>query len=205
MASRRAQAAIIVGGAVIVGGLVAILTYEELRSSPPTDQPPPISSQEVGFRFEDHRIVDHALGFSIDAPEPWARWQPPFDAGLLTSKLGVFLRHPDGVLINVNAGLRMPGTGIEPTLHGVLQDKLDQYGDAMEDVQWGREQLAGRFMARTVTLSLHQQGILVRGKIWAFATGSYWLNLMCSAPAPMFDEGERLCREVFDTFGAQSP
>lgn len=202
---RVVRVAVLVGFLVAgLGGLAGVAWFETRGQTTP--RPVPRVTDDPRFRYDDPLLVSGALGLILDAPPPWSRWiVAPDGGGVSTTADVLFLRHTDGVLLSAAAAMPQEGSGIEPTLRGILEDKIKQYGSQLDDIEWSRERLGNLVDARALAFTLHHQGVAVRSKTWMFVSGSYWVTFGCSAGAPVFATvGEAQCLKAFNSMRLQA-
>ncbi len=165
----------------------------------PATAPPEIPAPTL--RFADGRLVLDPARVVVTVPPPWAPWadvdRPEADAEGAPAAT-VTLRHPAGAVLLAVATIRAPGSGTEPTLRDILEDKRKKYG-AVADVAWADERAAG-FPVRTLAFTVTVSSRTTRLKLWMLGNDAYWLNFTCMAPAAEFAAREKDCRAVVDGF-----
>jgi hypothetical protein len=182
--------------------VVAAIELVACRGKGETHAAPSAASADPpapSFRFTEGRLVLEPARVSVDVPAPWAPWtidDPRIDRQLSPGSMVAFQR-PDGSMLMVLASRHSPGTGIEPTLRGILEDKRKQYG-TVDDVVWAADRVGG-FSVRTLAFSVAVESLPVRFKMWMLGNEAYWVNFICTALATDFTGPEADCRSVVDT------
>ena len=148
---------------------------------------------DPSLRFVDRRLLVDPAGVAVTVPDPWTAGDLPVGPGM-----SVVLRHPAGANLLAVATRRSPGTGSEPTLRGILEDKRKQYGD-VGDVVWNVERVGG-FPARTLAFTPRPPEGTVRLKVWMLGNDAYWVTFTCGAAVADFAAREADCHAVVDTF-----
>ena len=188
--------------AVVVATIALVACRGKGSESDATPPPVSVDPPPPRLRFADGRLVVDPASVSVDVPAPWAPWTTA-DRRLDILPLPgatVAFRHPDGAMLTVVATRRSPGTGSEPTLRDILEDKRREYGTT-SDVVWADDRVGGypvRTLAFTVTVASHD----MRLEMWMLGNEAYWVNFICMAPASDFTARERDCRTVVDGFHA---
>ena len=154
------------------------------------------------LRFVDGQLVFDPTRVAVAVPPPWAPWTTvdrQLDREVPPGSTLAF-RHPAGAYLAATATLHSPGTGIEPTLRGILEDKRRGYG-AVDDVAWADDPIRG-FPIQTLAFTVTVASRAIRLKVWmlGYGYGAYWVSFTCTASAADFAEREQDCRAVVASF-----